>query len=320
MRFGRPLAFATLLLAFAFSFSSCGAGGERRERREASSDESTTPIAPVNERYFDPEGFPKMPPVRRGDWLDRFEEKRETFAEYRDGDPTGLTKTRRTLVIQPLGEFSKRERALLRTSMAFARAFFQCVVRTESPAPLPPKDMRERSEGGRTWKQYRTEWIFRGQLFPRLPDDAVAFLGVTTQDIYPGPKWNYVFGEAFLDDRIGVYSLARYFPEFWGASDSPEGRRLTVLRTFKVLAHETAHMFGLPHCVDYHCNVNGSNSLAETDSQPLHLCPNCLRKLHWNLQFDLTKRYRELKTIYRREGLPREAAFIERRLRHAEKG
>jgi len=269
--------------------------------------------------YFDPAGFRRMGPVRPGDWLSRFEEKGQSFARYRDSDPPRANGKRRVLVLQPLGPFRAEERALLRDAAGFASVYFQLPVRINAGAPLPPKGRRKlRVFGSRVVVQYQTRWIFQGQLFPRLPPDAVAFLGVTMKDIYPGPGWNYVFGEAFLERRVGVYSLARYRPGFWGEPDSPAARRLARLRAFKVLAHETAHMFGLEHCIDFECVVNGSNSLEESDRQPLHLCPVCLRKLHWNRRFDLTARYRALEKLYKRHGLPTEAAFVASRLKRAD--
>lgn len=38
----------------------------------------------------------------------------------------------------------------------------------------------------------------------------------------------------------------------------------------------------IQHCIFFHCVMNGSNHLAETDSQPLHICPIDLRKLHYS--------------------------------------
>ena len=270
--------------------------------------------------YYDPAGFQKMGPVQDGDWLDRFEEPGQTFARYEASSPPRPEARRRTLVIQPLGPFTPEDLALVQKAADFARIYFQCPVRINETAPLPRKGRRERSiPGGRTWTQYQTRWIFLGQLFPRLPEDALAFLGVTTQDIYPDEKWNFVFGEAFLEKRVGLYSLARYLPAFRGERETPRTRTLALLRTFKVLAHETAHMFGLKHCIDYRCVVNGSNSLGEADRQPLHLCPVDLRKLQWNLGFDLTRRYRQLHAFYRSHGQSRQAAFVAGRLKRAGK-
>jgi len=265
---------------------------------------------------YNPDGFERMGPVQPGDWLDRFPEDGQTFLQYRKSNPPRARGDRKILVLQPLGPFTREEKAVVKKAAAFARLYFQCPVRINRPAPLPPRGRRTRRSGdGRVIHQYQTRWIFQGQLFPRLPEDAVAFLGVTMQDIYPSAQWNYVFGEAFLEDRVGVYSLARYFPEFRGEKNTPEARRLALVRTFKVLAHETAHMFGLQHCIAYRCVVNGSNSLEESDRQPLHLCPVDLKKLQWNLGFDLTKRYRELHAFYLKHALKEEADFVADRLK-----
>jgi len=282
--------------------------------RDDPPDEPKRPASP----YFDPTGFQRLGPVRPGDWLSRFEESGQSFARYRDSDPPRAKGKRKVLVLQPLGPFRPEEKDLLRDAAGFASVYFQLPVRINRRAPLPPKGKRwHLAYGCREVVQYQTRWIFQGQLFPRLPADAVAFLGVTMMDIYPGEDWNYVFGEAYLERRVGVYSLARYRPEFWGEPDTPDARKRTRVRTFKVLAHETAHMFGLEHCIDFACVVNGSNSLEEADRQPLHLCPVCLRKLHWNRRFDLTTRYQALERLYRKHGLTPQAEFVASRLRRA---
>ncbi len=147
-----------------------------------------------------------------------------------------------------------------------------------------------------------------------LPEHAFCYVGVTMEDLYPGPDWNYVFGQASLRDRVAVYSFVRYFPEFWGEelSDST----LVMRRSLKVLAHETAHAFGLRHCTARLCVMNGSNHLEESDSRPLHLCPQDLRKLQWSVGFDVHERYRRLADLYLELGLVDDARWIDRRLEH----
>ena len=54
---------------------------------------------------------------------------------------------------------------------------------------------------------------------------------------------------------------------------------LLLRRCLHVVAHELGHLFGINHCVYYSCTMNGANSLAETDRQPLRLCPIDLKKL-----------------------------------------
>jgi archaemetzincin len=146
----------------------------------------------------------------------------------------------------------------------------------------------------------------------RVPSDACCVLGVASDDLYPHDTWSFVFGEAMVDDRVGVFSIARYDPRFYDRpADDPT---LVVRRTCKVLAHETCHMLGMRHCVFFNCLMNGSNHLAESDRRPLHLCPVDLRKLHWSLGFDLVARDRQVSDFWREIGVGDEAAWIERRL------
>lgn len=51
-----------------------------------------------------------------------------------------------------------------------------------------------------------------------------------------------------------------------------------------VLCHEIGHLFGIAHCVWFHCLMNGSNHADESDARPWRLCPVDLHKLHHALQ------------------------------------
>lgn len=283
-------------------------------------EEPPSPEKPyVGPAWFDPGGFARKTPPGPGDWLDVHHEAGRSFRSYRRSDPPRAGKIRRVLALQPLGEFTDEDRKLVRTAADFASLYYQLPVRIRPDASVPRKDRRKRHAWGTSeyYWQYRTDWIMR-ILGARLSADAVALLGVTMEDIYPDPDWNYVFGIASLDERIGVYSLARYRQEFWGKLPTHAGRKVTLLRTLKVLAHETAHMFGLVHCIRYECLVNGSNDLPEADRSPIYLCPDCLRKLAWNRGFDIAARYRALTKFYRKHGLEAQAKFLEGRLARGE--
>ena len=262
----------------------------------------------------DPESFTPKLPARPGDWLARFPETGTTFEEYARSNPVGRTAQRNKLVLQPLGAFSDDERELLEKLREYTSVVFDCPVVLAPPLPLPSKGRRKRAEDGRTWTQHHTQVILHEVLAPRLPEDAIATLGITMSDLYPQASWNFVFGEATLDKRVGVYSLARYFPAFTGETATPAARRLGVLRSFKVLSHEAGHMFSLHHCARFECLMNGSNSLDEMDRSPAYECPVCLKKLGWNLRFDVRARYRRLLGIYQREGLTDLARWVEARL------
>lgn len=43
------------------------------------------------------------------------------------------------------------------------------------------------------------------------PRDAFSIVGVTIVDIYPGPEWNFVLGQASLTTGCGVFSFGRFF-------------------------------------------------------------------------------------------------------------
>ena len=73
-------------------------------------------------------------------------------------------------------------------------------------------------------------------------------------------------------------------------------------------------MFGIHHCIYFHCLENGSNHLAEADARPLHPCPVDLRKLHWSIGFDPLERYRKLLAFVRENGFDDEADWTGREL------
>jgi archaemetzincin len=74
-------------------------------------------------------------------------------------------------------------------------------------------------------------------------------------------------------------------------------------------------MFGLAHCTYFNCLMNGSNHLTESDRRPLHLCPVCLRKLQWNIGFDVVGRYTALERVNRAAGFIDEADWLTRRIK-----
>jgi archaemetzincin len=264
----------------------------------------------------DDSDFEKMKPPKPGDWLARFDEPGQTFDEYVKSKPLRPDKTRSVIVIQPLGVFTDTEKTLMDKLKLFTNAFFQITVELKPEMALSEttKYKRLRESQAKTWMQYRTDYLREDVLEPNLPRNAFCYLGVTMTDLYPNDKWNYVFGEASLKGRVGVYSLVRYFPAFWGEPDTAENRLRTLRRSYSTLAHETGHMFGVLHCIYYECLMCGSNNLDESDRRPLRLCPVCLKKLQWNIGFDVIKRYEELEKIYQANELTPEADWITKRL------
>jgi archaemetzincin len=150
-----------------------------------------------------------------------------------------------------------------------------------------------------------TRYVLFDLLRPRRPADAVAVLALTTSDLWPGEDWNFVFGQASLTDRVGVWSLARY-----GDPDAGDDEyRLFRQRMFKVALHEAGHMLGIAHCTAYECLMNGSNHLAEMDSRPLYLCPQDAPKVWWSCSADPARRYARLIEFAEQQDLTAEATY-----------
>ena len=58
----------------------------------------------------------------------------------------------------------------------------------------------------------------------------------------------------------------------------------------------------------------GSNHRAESDSQPLWLCPHCLAKLCWATKADPEERFERLAAFCEKHGLKTEQAFFRKSL------
>jgi len=124
-----------------------------------------------------------------------------------------------------------------------------------------------------------------------------------------GGHLNFVFGLGSDTLRAAVCSHVRFAWRYRGEPPDATPRK----RLFKLAAHELGHVFGLAHCQTYHCLMNGSNSLRESDGAPVHLCPDCLKKLSHHLGFERALRYRTLEKRYRKLGWKSETEFAAKR-------
>ena len=116
-------------------------------------------------------------------------------------------------------------------------------------------------------------------------------------------------GSTALYERVGVWSMYRY----GDPAESDEARQLCLRRMLKVAGHETGHMLGIPHCTAWECGMNGSNSLPETDSQPLAFCHHCAAKVWWAMDVQPEAWYQSLAGFAREQGLEEEEEVWEER-------
>lgn len=257
----------------------------------------------------EPETMP-LPPPNPGDWLAGHREPGQTFEQFVASRPSRPDATQRRLHVLPLGRVSPPGRESLEFLTRYSTAFFGVPAQLDAVESLESFHFETRN--GPMGPQLRTGDVLEA-LSARRPPDAFCLLAVTVSDLYPGPEWNFVFGQASLTRRVGVYSVARYAFDSDGTR-SPVSRGVALERSAKVLTHETGHMFGIEHCIAYSCLMNGSNHLAELDAAPLHLCPVCLRKLQWSVGFDVRERYAALAELSLQAGFETESRWLQRRL------
>ena len=272
-------------------------------------------LKPALKRAFSDHGeFESKKKPGHMDWLAAHKEPGQTFKQYVDSRPNLPFAERKKLYIMPIGEFDPELAPSLEDLRVFTAAYFHPLeVKMAPPATGWQKKVRSRVHQVIGKKQLNSRDIL-AWMRSQLPGDAYAMLAVTMTDLYPDENWNFVFGQATIRNRVGVFSFARYHPQWMGEPAGEGTRELVLRRSAKVLTHEMGHMFGIRHCVHFECNMNGANHLAEADSTPMHLCPVCLRKLHHANRFDPVARYDLLNDFYRDQKLTAEFDWVTRRL------
>jgi archaemetzincin len=267
----------------------------------------TRRLPPDLRRAFDPTGFDPIPEPGPDDWLAQHPEKPQSLQDYLRTDRNVPTPERKVIYLLPIGRFPASAPPLAQLA-TIVRAFFMLEVKT-----LPAVDLRDVTVQTRTNEYTKRRQLLAPDLLrwlaPRLPEDAFGLVAVTSEDLYPQPSWNFVFGMASLTARVGVQSFARQDPAFFGERRPAGWETLAARRATWTLLHEISHMFGLTHCTYWRCVVAGSNHQEEADRSPLHVCPVCLRKLHSAIRFDPAAREDALASAFGSLGLRDEAAW-----------
>jgi archaemetzincin len=256
---------------------------------------------------------------RPGDWLAEHHEPGQTFAEYLDAHPVRKNDRLHTIYFCHVGDFTQAQQRILARTQNYLAVFFDCPVKIHRHLPLADIPARAKRTHP-TWgdRQLLTGYILQEVLEPKCPADALAYLALTSSDLWPGRGWNFVFGEANLRERIGVWSLYRN-------GDPNQNFKLCLRRTLATATHETGHILGLWHCTAFRCLMNGSNHQEERDQRLLYLCPVCLRKLCWNLRVEPIPYLTKMKVFCQQNDLDSEGIWYEKAIavlakRSAERG
>jgi archaemetzincin len=238
------------------------------------------------------------------DWLANHKEPGQTFEQYIKINPNRPTEQRTRIYLQAIGSFTKEQTEVVYEVQSFMQIIFGLEVKmlpVKGVDQIPASAQRE-SAGQR---QLLSTHILHQILKPNRPADAVAVLAITNEDLWPGEGWNFVFGQASLAERVGVWSTARM-------GDPKQAAKQFLRRVLQVAVHETGHMFGIKHCTAYECCMNGSNHQAESDQTPLVFCVECDAKLWWACRLNAPKRASALHAFAKKHGLEPDAAQWEK--------
>jgi archaemetzincin len=250
---------------------------------------------------------PKQPNLA-GDWLTEHHEAGQAYRQFRELSPKRAIDTYSTLRIVPIGVMSEGQEVVLDAVRAFMLPFFGLTLVLDKPVPVSAIPANAQRELYQRWpKQLLTSYLLNDVLMKRRQPKDAAVLGITGMDLWPGAGWNFVFGQASLTERVGVWSMARNGT----ADDRPAMRQRCIVRTVKTAVHETGHMFGIRHCTAYECGMNGSNHTEERDRQPVEFCPECQPKLWWTLGLDPLSRSRALARVARTYELENLSAWFD---------
>jgi archaemetzincin len=260
----------------------------------------------------DTEFFTPLSPPLPGDWYAEHWNDGQTFEQFVTAYPAPLAKGRRVIYLQPVEGFASDQSPQFDLLQAYVKTYFALQVQI-LPALLQDEEtFSSRFNPHTNTQQFLTTDILRA-LQHSFPVDACCVLAITMQDLYPNPEWNFVFGQSSVEDHVSVFSIVRYDPAFYNIPRDEGYGSVLLRRCCQLLIYEIAHLFGLSNCIFYACSLNGSHHLQESDSRPMHVCPICLRKLHYCIDFDIMARYRNLYHFYQRVGFQEEAHWVQKR-------
>ncbi|KFF17040.1 archaemetzincin [Chryseobacterium sp. JM1] len=252
----------------------------------------------------------QLPKAKPGDWRYSRDEKFQTFDDFQKLKKIKPEPGKNTIYLQPIGEFNELQKKEIELTREYLSKYFQLQTKV-----LPvlsntifPKAARRIFKDGQ--EQILAGYVLDSILIKREPKDAVVFMGITEKDLYPRPEWNYVFGIASYQDGVGVTSMYRFANG--GLADSNFNESLE--RLIKVSSHEIGHMFGLNHCLNANCVMNGTNTLPETDFHFARACSLCQQKLNSSIQYVPKKRLEDLKHFFEKQHLNSELSRAEQDL------
>ncbi|WP_336961379.1 archaemetzincin [Chryseobacterium contaminans] len=239
-----------------------------------------------------------------GSWRYNHDEKFQQFEDFQRSKKIKPEPRKNTIYLQPIGDFDQLQQKEIELTKDYLKIYFQLETKTLPALPnsIFPKKIKRIFKDGQ--EQLWAGYVLDSFLIKRKPQDAVVLMGITERDLYPIPEWNYVFGLASYENGVGVTSIYRFANGHLTDSNFNE----SLLRLMKISSHEIGHMFGITHCLNANCVMNGTNTLSETDFHYARACSLCQRKLNSSISYNNKKRLLELKGFFEKHHLNSELA------------
>lgn len=170
-----------------------------------------------------------------------------------------------SIYLLPLGQIGSK---VLKFLKKILEEKFGCSVTIKKPLEVPEQTYDSRH------KQYNSTKIL-AYLNEKSSKEATKELALTEVDLY-AEGLSFVFGEAEMNGRWAIVSLARLYPQFYQLEPD---EALLKERAVKEVIHELGHTFGLGHCSITACVMYFSNSIIDTDLKEKNFCSDCQNKL-----------------------------------------
>ncbi|WP_284462349.1 archaemetzincin [Chryseobacterium sp.] len=253
----------------------------------------------------------KLSTPKSGSWRYNHDEKFQQFLDFQKSKKITPKPGKNTIYLQPIGEFNELQKKEIVLTKEYLRVYFQLDTKILPVLPntIFPKSVKRVSKEGH--EQVLAGYALDSILIKRKPKDAVVLMGITEKDLFPRPEWNYVFGLASYENGVGVTSIYR----FANGNLTDSNFNDSLVRLMKISSHEIGHMFGISHCLNANCVMNGTNSLTETDYHFARACSLCQMKLNSSIKYNNRKRLSELKIFFEKLHLNTELYLIQQDLK-----
>jgi archaemetzincin len=230
---------------------------------------ATERVAPLNRTLAEP---------RAGEWRHSHREPGETFKQFVAFNPFAPRTRPVRLTAHLADDLTADQRHTALAAAHHAAACFGMELTEAAPLELDglPDSARRLHPRWHT-AQLSTQHVLDELVRLRAHTAGACDVAFVASDVWPGPGWDFVYGQARPRMRVAVVSFNR----IEHAGLAADAKRSTLERTVKVASHEIAHVLAMRHCTAYACNMCGADPIEELDANPAWFCPECAAKICW---------------------------------------